>query len=293
MRKLLNPEETILECETFTQPPGDGSQGIPENFENLPVGYYERRGRSDEWYNTMVMVQYGRSLAGKPVYEKSFKPERHISAQPVKFFSYLPVIIGLDTARKPAAVFEQMGLDGRVYTQHEARELDMGAKSFIALRLRPVINNFYPNSALVFVMDPAGSRKNETDENNWFKEIKKQFKGHTVKFASTNDPTARINATDELLRSWPDGEPMNVIDASCKWVIQGLRGKYRYERIRGADNKYADTPTKNAWSHPVEAKQYADLFLTSKYFRNEDYVRATRDPKTNQTTYKPVPLTGY
>ena len=289
----LYPEETILECKTFSQPPGDWSQGKPENFDHLIKGYYERKGRSDEWYRTMVLVKYGRSISGKPVYEKTFKSDRHVSAQPLKIFSYLPVVIGIDTGRKPAAVFQQMTLNNRIYTQHEARELDMGAKSFIAQRIRPIIKNFYPNHALIFILDPAGSRQNDTDDNSWFKELKAQFKGHIVKFAVTNDLTPRINATDEVLRSWPDGEPMNLIDPSCIWVIQGLRGKYRYERVRGKDDKYADVPTKNAWSHPVEAKQYADLFMTGKFFRNEDYVRSIHNPATGQTSYKPVPYTGY
>jgi hypothetical protein len=288
-------EESILECETFKQPSGDSPEA--ENVEHLPGGqvkYYAREGRSEEWFRTMVQVQYARSIKGKPVYDKSFKPDRHISKVPLKVHAHLPVIIGLDTARKPAAVFQQMTLDGRILTQHETYAFDTGAEIFIARYLRPIINNFYPNHALVFVIDPAGNRQNETDDNTWFKALKKAFKGHTVKPAITNDPVTRITATDDVFRTWPEGEPMNIIDPCCKYLIQGLRGKYRYVRIKGTDNKFSDKPDKNAWSHTVEAKQYADLFLTSKYYRPEDYLRATYNPLTQQTRYKPADsYTGY
>jgi hypothetical protein len=288
-------EDSVLDCSTFIQPGGDSPQA--ENVEHLPGGqakYYAREGRSEEWFRTMVQVQYARSIKGKPVYEKSFKPERHVSTVPLKVYSNLPVIIGLDTARKPAAVFEQMTLDGRILTQHETYAFDMGAKLFIARHLRPIINNFYPASALVFVIDPAGNRQNETDDNTWFKELKKSFKGHHVKCAITNDPITRINATDDILRTWPDGEPMNLIDPCCKYLIQGMRGKYRYVRVKGTDNKFSDKPDKNPWSHTVEAKQYADLFLTSKYYRAEDYVRATHNPLSNTTKFTPADsYTGY
>jgi hypothetical protein len=278
---------SILVCDTFSQPPGDSPEA--ENTENLPPDYYERGGRSEEWYRTMVQVQYARSLKGKPVYEKSFKPERHVvSKDKIKKFDHLPVIIGLDTARNPAAVFEQMGLDGRIRTLYETHELGMGAKSFIARKLKPLIAGYFPNNPLVFVMDPAGSRQNETDDDSWHKVMKASFKGHSVKFASTNDLKARINATDEVFRTWPDGEPMNEISDSCMWLIQGIRSKYRYQRVKGTDNRYSDSPEKNDWAHTVEAKQYADLFLTSKYYRPEDYTRAIHDPFKNTTTYRPA-----
>lgn len=281
-------DQSVLDCETFEQPPGTSSDA--ENVENLRTGYYERGGRSEEEFNTMVLCQYGRSLSGKPVYEKSFKRDRHVSEVPLKIYADLPAIIGIDGARKPAAIFMQLARTGKLLVQHETRELDIGAKTFIEQYIKPMIRNFYPQHALVFVLDPACTRRNDTDDNSWYKELKKQFPGAWIKLAETNDPIRRINATDELLRNWPDGDPGILFDPSCKWIIQGLNGKYRYSKVKiSADiGRYADTPDKNSWSHPVEAMQYGHLFLSGKLYRPEEYVRHKYNPVTGKTSYQPA-----
>lgn len=283
--------DSVLNCETFSQPAGDGSDGVPgENVENLPVGYYSREGRSEEWYRTMVQVQYAKSLKGKPVYMKSFKSDRHVSKTTLKIDPFAPVIIGLDTARTPAAVFKQM-IDGRIRVQHEAVAFDMGAKNFCKMKLKPILKQFYPNNPIIFIYDPSSTRMDNTDDNSWVKVLKKEFPsddGHYHKAAATNDPTQRILATDTALRDWPDGEPFIIYDPGLKWCIEGLRSKYRYIRIKGGDGRWQDKPEKNNWSHVIEADQYGTMFLTGKQYDESDFVRASVNPATQQVSYRPA-----
>jgi len=282
-------ENSVLVCETFVQPAGDSPH--PENIEHLPVGYYEQNGRSDEWFRTMVQVQYARSIKGKPVYEKTFRPERHISKVQLKYNPNLPLIIGQDCARSPAAVFMQMNPNGRINILSEATGFDMGAKTFISMKIRPVLRNRGFEGSLVFIGDPSWVQQNNTDDNSWKKELTAQFKkdeNNHVKSAETNDPIRRITALDDALRTYPEGDPLVMIDPSCTWLLQGLRSRYRYGRIKGSDNKYHDRPEKNNWSHVVEAAQYAVLFLTGKYYRVDDYIKINYNMFTNRTTYRPA-----
>jgi hypothetical protein len=279
---------SVLECETFIQPAGDSPEA--ENLEHLRPDYYSRSGKSEEYYRTMVQVQYARSIKGKPVYEKAYK-DRHVSKVPLKFDPMLPIIVGQDCARTPASVLMQMTLGGRINILRELVGFDMGSSTFIKTKLRPMLRNEGLNNVLVFIGDPSWVRQNETDDNSWYKELKKEFPredGHCVKAAETNDIIRRISALDEGLRTWPDGEPLINIDPSCTWLIQGLRSKYRYARIKGTDSKFQDKPDKNNWSHVLDAAQYGVLFLNGKDYSLEDYIRINYNRFTNKTTYKPA-----
>lgn len=293
-------ENSILDVAVFKQPSGLSPEA--ENVENLRPDYYDKlsKGKPQAWIDVYVHGLYAKSQSGKPVYETSFQYDRRVKKN-LSVEPFLPVVIGMDSARTPAAVFMQLGRDGKLRKLREATGFDMGAKTFIQNKLRPIIKNNFPNNPLIFVGDPAWNRQNETDDNSWFKELKKQFvtdmpgSGNAVKSASTNDPDARINALDEPFRNWwPDGEPGIIYDTECKMCIEGLRSKYRYVKQKTADGGFKTTPDKNQWSHVCEADQYGTLFVLGKGYDAAHYTRATHNSMTNETQYKPADrYTGY
>jgi len=300
LEKLPQEEEnenSIIDVDVFHQPSGLSAEA--ENIENLRPGYYDElaKGKTQAWIDVYVHGLYAQSQSGKPVYYQSFKFARHISPGALPIDARLPVVIGMDCARTPAAVFKQMRPDGRIFTLREAYGFDMGAETFIRQKLMPIIRNYFPVNPLIFVGDPSWVRQNETNDNSWYKELKKTFtreEGHTVRPGITNDPIARINATDAVLRSYPDGEPLALFDPACKWLLEGLRSKYRYARLKGAGDKLHDRPEKNNWSHIAEANQYADMFLTGSQYHAADYIRVTFNPLNTQTSYRPAcGTTGY
>ena len=69
----------------------------------------------------------------------------------------------------------------------------------------------------------------------------------------------------EAFTLYPDGEPMVLVDPSCRMLIEGFRSKYRYLKQRGFDDKYSNKPEKNKWSHIMEAAQYGAVFALNKY----------------------------
>lgn len=294
-------ENSIIQVAAFKQPSGLSSEA--ENIKNLRPGYYEElsKGKSQAWIDVYVHGHYAKSQAGKPVYERSFQYDKRVK-RGLQWDSMLPIIIGIDSARNPAAVFMQFGHDGKLRKLREATGLGVGFKTFLAQKLSPIIKNYFSSNPLVFVGDPAWKRQNETDDDSIRKLLKKTFvtdmpgSGNSVQCAATNDPIARINALDEPFRlMWPDGEPGIEYDAECKMLVAGLRSKYRYVRQRSADGKFKEVPDKNDWSHVVEADQYGTLFILSKNYNPHDYVRTDFNTIFTQVVqHKPAcSYTGY
>lgn len=289
-----NPESVML-CDSFKQPSGLSPEA--ENKENLRPNYYEdlAKGKTKDWVNTYVHGLYSPSMYGKPVYSTTFKPEKHVSPKALPIDPSLPVVISFDCGLTPAATFLQMGLDGRIRLLREAYAFDMGMKRFALNHLRPLIKNFFPHNPLVFIGDPAGSRRADSDESSAFKMLKDIFAlDHArVRPAATNDPKVRIQAGEQALCQYPDGEPLFQIDPSCKWIIEALRSKYRYAKIK-ATGDFAATPDKTKHSHAAEALQYGLLFLLSGKYDPSDYVTYENfNPLDHTTSYRPAQREGY
>jgi hypothetical protein len=291
-----NPN-SVVQVEVFIQPDALGPHA--ENKENLEPTYYDSlaQGKSEDWIDTFIRANYSKSQSGKPVYQKQFRHDKHVAKAPLKIYQSLPVVVGHDFARNPAALFAQMHPDGRIKILREAVGSQVGIQTFIARQSKPIIRNDFGGIPGVFVGDPSGVTRNNTDENTCFKELEKEFprkQGYRVRAAATNDPITRINALGELLSQYPDGDPLVEIDPSCRQFIEGLRSKYRYAKLRGFGEKYAEHPEKNhPWSDIVDAGQYLALFIGGKDYDPADYIRAQQD-NSRRVIHRPVDsYTGY
>ena len=87
----------------FKQP--SGRSPYAENIDNLPDGYYDTQGRSEEYIRVYIDGEYGLSSAGMPVY-KYFRPDYHMAKTGLRSISngVRPVVIGMDLGLTPAAV---------------------------------------------------------------------------------------------------------------------------------------------------------------------------------------------
>jgi len=292
--------DSVVVCDAFQQPSGLSPDA--ENIENLHPSYYQdlAKGETKEWVDTYVHGMYSPSLSGTPVYRKTFKMDKHISSVTLEVNGMLPVIIGMDFGRTPAAVLKQMTPDGRIRTFAEVVTFGMGLENFIIRHLRPVLRNRCPGLPYIIIGDPSGVSKDDTGELNCFKVLKRFFprdEGHIVKPAHTNDPDARIRATEKTFIHYPDGEPMHLIDPSCKWLIEAYRSKYRYQNQKHKEMGHRDKPDKNNWSHVAEAGQYGDLFLMGGKYDASEYMIVDQvgfNPLSSAVFQRrEVPVAGY
>ncbi len=239
--------------DVFKQP--SGRSAYAENVENLPDGYYDTQGRSDEYVRVYIDGEYGLSSAGMPVY-KYFRPDYHMAKATLRHINngIRPIIIGMDLGLTPAAVFGQQDARGRALILDEAVSFDMGIQRFVRTVLKPIIHERFPGSQILVVTDPAGIQRAQTDERSAVDIIKAE--GFRVIPAKTNNISARVNAVDDFLMRQVDGDPAFLVDPRCTRLKSAMMGGYRFH----AKNESID---KNKHSHVAEALQYLMLHITS------------------------------
>lgn len=240
--------------EVFKQP--SGRSPYAENVENLPEGYYDTQGRSEEYIRVYIDGEYGLSSAGMPVY-KYFRPDYHMAKERLRFTlnGVRPVVVGMDLGLTPAAVVGQQDPRGRALILDEAVSFDMGVQRFVRTMLKPLLYERFPGAPVLVVVDPAGVQRAQTDERSAVDIIKAE--GLRVIPAKTNAVSARVNAVDEYLMRQVDGDPGFLVDPRCTRLKAAMMGGYRYKP------KGDGAIEKNSHSHVAEALQYLMLHIHS------------------------------
>ena len=237
--------------DVFKQP--SGRSAFAENVENLPDGYYDTQGRSEEYIRVYIDGEYGLSSAGQPVY-KYFRPDYHIAAQPIRpiINGVRPIVIGMDLGLTPAAVIGQQDPRGRTLILDEAVSFDMGIQRFVRTILKPMIFERFSAAPVIVICDPAGIQRAQTDERSAVDIIKAE--GLRVIPAKTNSVSARLSAVDDYLMRQVDGDAAFLLDPKCTQLKAAMMGGYRFHHKNGNIEK-------NKHSHVAEALQYLMLHI--------------------------------
>lgn len=271
-------------CDRFIQPSGISPEA--ENRENLPDDYYTTlmEGAKHNWIQAHILCEYPDSLDGKAVHGSTYDHERHVAKAPFGPLGAGPtapvIIMGIDQGRSPAAVFGQMHPSGTFYVLAEVFASNVGMEKFAQEYLRPLINTKFAGMSLLAVIDPAGMRKNEVNDDTPADALRRH--GFRVISAPTNDPKRRIEAVDRLLLQHKG----MVINPDCSTLINALAADYRFKTKKNGELE--DTPEKK---HPVsdvaDALQYACLIAAG-----ENYGRVMRriGPKFAEA---PPPMRGW
>jgi hypothetical protein len=242
----------------FKQPSGLGPHA--ENVENLPDHYYElmvanNKHRGDEWAKVHVHGEYGMLMDGEPVYH-GFNPEVHVAKQSLKPIMGRPLSIGMDFGLTPAACIVQQNAKGQwmVLGELVTENTTMGIERFIE-RLLPYLRQRFPECDQYEVWaDPAGQQRSQSDEKTCFQSLKAA--GFTVR-PGPQDLTTRIGSVQRTLSRMIDGQPGVIYDPSCKLLLRGKMGAYRYRRKQTRHEELVETPDKaDICSHVTDAEQY-------------------------------------
>lgn len=242
----------------FKQPSGLSEEA--ENIANLPGGreYYERlaRGQSEEWIKRYILAQYGNDPSGMAVFRESYTHEFH-SMPELTPIPGRPLIVGQDFGRDPWSIICQLDHRGRFLVLEEVEGTDIGLEQHLLLNLRPrLMQERYMGMPVCVIGDPAGIAKSSLYEETSFDMLKRE--GFMAFPAPTNDLDPRLRAIESFLMQQRDGKAVFLVDRSrCPTIIGGLRGGYRYSRVKGGQRK--PTPDKNKFSHPMDGLQYAAL----------------------------------
>lgn len=254
------PEEGVEDprgVSWWVNPKGDNIKNLdPEYYPSLPPG------KTEDFINVYLRCKYGRSLAGLPVYEKTFNREFHVAKEPITPIrsEKYPLIVGLDFGRTPSCVLGQRNLFGQLVIVDELVSENMGIETFLSRKLIPRLSEKdIAGCHFVIAPDPAGWAKQQIGEVSPVDIIHKA--GFEVVRPITNDPARRVEAVERLLLDHIGGKPAIVISPVCTNLIKGFMWGYKYKLHRNGVQD--DKPLKDEHSHLADAMQYFCLVADS------------------------------
>ncbi len=240
--------------ELYRQPSGLSEDA--ENAEHLPENYYQTiliGGHNEDYIRKHVHGEYGRSQEGQPVYP-DFRYDFHVSRTPLLVNPNEPLAIGLDFGLTPAACFAQQHHGRWMILKELTTKEPIGIERFIESKLNPFLGMYFPDcKEFMMWADPAGNQRSQVDERTCFQVLRKFG---FVPRGGPQDLTTRVGSLTRVLTRQVDGMPGCIIDPSCRTIINGLRGRYRYKQKKTDAKDWNPTPEKNHESHVMDALEY-------------------------------------
>jgi hypothetical protein len=226
-----------------------------ENLKYLPPAFYQEKiaGKTKSWIDANIMNRSSVVTDGNPVYPQ-FRRDVHVSDRPLEVIPGIPVVVGLDFGRQPAALIGQV-LRADWFVQREFIGRDISAVEF-APQLKAYLSLHYPGMTFNFWGDPAGQHRGQATDKTPFM----IFAEHKMTVLPAPNPQNQYSVRHEavnsvLMRRSADGSRPSalIVDPRCTTYITGMSGGYFMRRIRVTGERYADEPEKNQYSHICEA----------------------------------------
>lgn len=241
----------------YVQPPGllekivDGRpvyspNPAAENQKNLVETYMQKaQGKPKSWIDRRILNKVGIAVDGKPVYP-TFSEDEHVSPVEIAARPGLPIIVGLDFGRDPAAVFLQE--HGGKWAALAELAGDNESAELFAPRVKRLLSQRFPGLKAEFWGDPRGADGTQATETTAF-DIFRKYGMRVLPATTDNNPELRRSTFEALLGR----RNAFVVNPSLLILKRGLAGGYHYRKIKGVAGQYAPRPVKNAYSHIVEA----------------------------------------
>ncbi len=259
--ETTDDERVAFDCPddwTFlVQPPGlietvkDGKpvyshNPLAENQKHLRESYLEKiKGKRTSWIDRRVLNKVGLYMDGEAVYP-TFTESDHVNAIDEPGNIRLPIVVGLDFGREPAAAFMQ-NVNGTWTVLSELIGKNESAKLF-APKVKRHLAERYPGQKVEFWGDPRGGDGTQATEETAFS-VFETMGMHVLPATNDNDPELRRSTFESVLER-RNGFKVNH---SCIVSKRGLAGGYHYPKIKGRPGMYSPRPLKNQYSHIVEA----------------------------------------
>lgn len=228
-----------------------------ENLDNLPKNYYLRgmQGKTQDWIKVNLANEYGFVGEGKPVHPRYIDSTHCIDLPSWRPAPKVPIILGIDFGRTPAAAFLQKTAVGGWICFDEFICEDMSALTF-APELFKYLQTEYPGFHFKAWGDPSGDAGNQSTDKTPVQILRAA--GIPCQPTTSNKSALRRAAVEVPLREvGMDGRPRLIVLPKAKTIRKGLAGGFCYKRIMVVgEPRYHDMPDKNRYSHPVEGLEY-------------------------------------
>ena len=217
--------------------------------------YNSLAGADPAWAERYVFGQWGESLSGEAVFKSTFNPKFHVSEGPLTPSQGYPLIIGMDFARHPAAIIQQVNHTGTMLVLKETYKANCGVEKFIREHLMPVLySDRFAGLTAYISGDPSGIAKSQIGEESVFHMLERLGFVAVPAFSNHIDP--RLRSVDSWLLQQRGGGPGIIYDPEgCDMLIRAMKGKYRYKKKR--DGELEPKPDKvRPWADLADAHQY-------------------------------------
>jgi hypothetical protein len=255
--------------EVFIQPGGRTEHA--ENLHNLPGGrgYYMVQAALNkhrpDYIARMIDNKFVPMQHGQPV-NPQFDYETHV--QDLEYDPRRKLILSLDQGLFAAGTFLQRDFDNQLRTLREVVHMREGGSTLMKIgptafgqSLKAAINDHFPDLSpdqVRVVCDPAAFVAGDRADNefDWVLALKKAL-GLPIYRAKSNSPALR----NEAIWRAQAQRGGYAVDRSCKHLIRGHLGGYRYRKAELAEGELkghleiADT----AYTHVCDAEQYGAL----------------------------------
>jgi hypothetical protein len=248
---------------------------LAENIKNLDGGYeyYWRiyRNSSTDVFNVTVMCKFATTFDGIAVFTE-YNDKIHRANYEIMPDKSYPLYLFWDFGRTPCFLIIQyikgqiLVLDEVLVNQKGDKQKDksnIGLEEFISVLAMPAImSEKYADMKIVSIGDPAGVRRNDTDNNYCFKILNDH--GFNAKRAKTNALTPRIETVKKALTSSVSGQPVVLLSNTLQILHDAFMGGYYYKTMRNsAGQKVAtrepDKSDSNPYHHPMDCFEYGAL----------------------------------
>lgn len=246
----------------FVQP--GAREATADWLQFLPSAYYNDliESNTPEWTDQYVDNHYGESLDGQAVFKNSFIKDFHVSPVALTPTPLLPLIVGMDFARWPAAVFCQIDARGRLLIFAELEQENLGVEAFTREYVLPLLASERFRSCPHYIVgDPSGIARAQIGEESVFDALKRI--GLPAYPAMTNNIAPRLRGVEKFLLQQRDGKAALLIDPECHILIQGFMHKYRFKKRTTGVIDDTKPDKVRPWADVHDALQYACLGTSS------------------------------
>lgn len=267
-KKLIGYEEN---------PAAENTRWLSEPYTTLV------KGKTKEWIDTFVMNRVGLYQEGKPVHP-TFVRESHVADKDIEYRKEWPLIVGMDFARYPAAIFMQ-NIRGQVVVLNEFGMDNVSAETF-APRVREFIMENFPGAfegKIQMWGDPTGDSAGQGTDNTPFQIFAKN-QMHVAKAPGGNKISIRLATIDNMLAKMVDGQPGLLVSPNCGMLKVGMSGGYHFKKLRG-HNAYHTDPAKNRYADYCDALQYGVLGMGMGVETLTGAMRAPRPGRRKRTKF--------
>lgn len=259
-----------------------------DNLQNLDPDYYLHQlgGKKESWIRQNLANEFVHHGDGRAVHP-DFNEVLH-TAQNLEPTPGLPLYLGIDFGRTPAAVIGQRQANGQWLILRELVSQNMGADKFGRLLSKFLAAHYQGFEFEDMTGDPSGSSGTQSSDDTAFDMLLEHGKLEVYP-AYTNDFEVRVATLDGLLTQLIEGQPAVLVDAlRCPTVVAGLAGQYQFRRVQVAgEERFHDKPDKGPTSHAVEACHYMLMGAGESAFGSFDHAGNTE--YDYQALAQPVP----